>query len=348
MRRRIARSGVGITAVLLVAACGGSDATESEATDAPDAVPVTTAAPATTDVPTTVAAPSTTIATTTSGSTTTTSTTTTSTTTTTAPEPPADPAEACRSYVGELAGVLETTAAILDEGAVTVTQLEDGTLPIDEGSIRLASLADGFAGLTQQLIDLGEPPAESAAAAALVGEALELFESAATKQSQGATGDAALLDEGAAELDAGAALLSEVPAVLPDCAAVGTPDGGAEPGSTELATPSDTDLTVFFRLAESLFESTGSPYLGTSEAVLTESAQAACRVLLAGGSVREAIDATIASSPVAGQTFGAPEQQYVLLAVTRGAALWCPSVVADEAAFSDEVISTIVDVFFEG
>jgi len=115
-----------------------------------------------------------------------------------------------------------------------------------------------------------------------------------------------------------------------------------------LAVPDETDLTVFFRLAESVLEATDSAYVGTPPEVLVEAAQASCRVLLAGGDVRSAIEAAIASSPVAGQPFGVDEQQFTLLVVTRGAALWCPDVVGDPDAFTSEVILTIVDVFFEG
>lgn len=120
-----------------------------------------------------------------------------------------------------------------------------------------------------------------------------------------------------------------------------------EPAPAELATPDEFDLTVFFRLAESVLTATDSPYAGTDPDVLVASAQASCLVLLAGGDVRSAIEAAIEASPVAGQPFGAEEQQLVLLVVTRGVALWCPGVVDDEEAFTSEVISTVVDVFFD-
>ena len=137
------------------------------------------------------------------------------------------------------------------------------------------------------------------------------------------------------------------PAPSPTSEPTSTPAPSPTSEPAVLATPEEFDLTVFFRLAESLLTATNSAYAGTTPEVLTESAHASCRVLLAGGDVRSAIEAAIEASPLAGQPFGSQEQQFVLLVVTRGGALWCPDVITDQEAFTSEVISTLVDVFFD-
>lgn len=118
------------------------------------------------------------------------------------------------------------------------------------------------------------------------------------------------------------------------------------PAKSALAELDEIDVTVYRRLAESVLAS--SAYSGMTPEELVAAGQAPCRVLLAGGDLREAIAASIAASPAAGQPFGAEEQTLALLLVTRGAVLWCPDVIDDEEAFKTEVIATIVDVFFEG
>ena len=321
-----------VALLVVVSACGGGDAAPS--TEAPS----TAAAPSTT---TTVAAATSTSATTTI------STTSTTTTSTASPEPTtteATPANACATYVDQLGELLSAAADQLQAGATIAGQVAEGTLSETDATEQLAAISTAFADLTQRLLELDEPPVQAIPPTALLGESLELFESAYDLQAQGAAaGDQALIDQGVLDIDAGAILIGQIPDALPDCT---TPqDPGAAPA--ELATPDEFDLTVFFRLTESLLTTTDSAYVGTEPDVLVEAAKASCRVLLAGGDIRSAIDAAIAASPVAGQPFGSDEQQFVLLVVTRGAALWCPDVITDEEAFSSEVISTIVDVFFE-
>jgi len=321
-----------VALLVVVSACGGSDAAHS--TEAPGTV----AAPSTT---TTVAAATSTSATTT------TSTTSTTSTTATSPEPTTTEAtlgNACATYVGQLGELLSATADQLQAGATITGQVVDGTLSESDAAEQLAAISNEFADLTQRLFEFGEPPVQAIPPTALLGESLEMFESAFDLQAQGAAaGDQALIDQGVVALDAGAVLIGQIPDALPDCTA--PQDPGTAPA--EFITPEESDLTVFFRLAESLLATTESAYVGTEPEVLVEAAQASCRVLLAGGDIRSAIEAAIAASPAAGQPFGSDEQQFVLLVVTRGAVLWCPDVIADEEAFKSEVISTIVDVFFE-
>lgn len=284
---------------------------------------------------------STSMSTSTTSTTTSTSTTSTTTSTSTTTAAPVGPVEVCDRYVAELAGLLTAMAAELESGAAIVGELAAGTMTEGVGAGELAAVSEEFGVLADRFADLGSPPPDAVSVAGLVGESLDLFATAYDLQAQGAeTGDGALVDQGTTLLRDGAARLGQVPAAMPDCALA-----GSVPAPAEFATPEDFDLTVFFRLADSLLGLTG--YDGTSPETLTESAQAACRVLLDGGDLRTAIEAAIAASPLAGQPFGADEQQFVLLVVTRGAPLWCPSVITDEEAFRSEVISTIVDVFFD-
>ncbi len=253
---------------------------------------------------------------------------------------PSGPVAVCQHYVGQLAEVLSATADTLVEGAAITVELAGGTLSEADGAVQLAIVSSDFGLLTDRLFELGEPPVEAAPATALVGESLDLFGVAFGLYASGAeTGDGALLDEGAVALGDGSALLDQVPAALPDCAVAG------EPVPTELVTPEEFDLTVFFRLAESLLRD--SVYAGTSPEELTEAAQAACLVLLDGGDIRSTIQAAVAASPAAGQPFLSDEQRLALFVVTRGTVLWCPSVITDEEAFTSEVISTIVDLFID-
>ena len=324
-----------VALLVVVSACGGSDAAPSTET------PSTAAAPSTA---TTVAAPTSTSATTTTSTTSTTTTTTTSTISPESATTEATPADACATYVGQLGELLSATADQLQAGATITGQVVDGTLSESDAAEQLAAISKEFADLTQRLFEFGEPPVQAIPPTALLGESLELFESAFDLQAQGAAaGDQALIDQGVADIDVGAVLIGQIPDALPDCTA--PQDPGTVPA--EFATPEESDLTVFFRLAESLLATTESAYVGTEPEVLVEAAQASCRVLLAGGDIRSAIEAAIAASPAAGQPFGSDEQQFVLLVVTRGAVLWCPDVITDEEAFKSEVISTIVDVFFE-
>ena len=267
------------------------------------------------------------------------------------PAPTADPTPvtvapvtACQVYVESLGDLLSAASEQLLAGADVSRQLGNETLSEADTAPLFAAIASEFQTMTDRLIALGEPPAPTADAGALVSESLELFTSAYEAQAQGAElGDGTLIDKGTLGINAGAELLSQVTDALPDC----TSGGDAAATSTEFAVPDETSLTIFVRLAESLLRTTDSPYEGTSLDVLTQSAHASCRVLLAGGDVRSAIEASIAASPLANQTFGAAEQQYVLLVVTRGAELWCPTVVTDKEAFTAEVITTLVDVFFD-
>ncbi len=334
--------------MMLAGACGsdGDPATDPGDTATPTVDATTTSTPTTSSTMT----PTTTTSTTTS----TTSTTTTLAPTTTTTVPAAEPVAACQAYVDALSGLLGSTADHLQTGATITAQLVDGTLPEADAAPQFSAVSGEFALLVEALLALGEPPAAVVPATALVGESLDSFQAAFDLQAQAAaTGDAALIDQGVAALEQGSALLEQVPDALPNCSAAAEPppptDDPApdpDPPPAELATPSETDLTVFFRLAEALLAD--SAYLGTPPETLTAASQAACTVLLSGGDVRTTIEAAIAVLPVAGQPFGADEQQLVLLVVTRGAPLWCPSAIADEEVFSDEVISTIVDLFFEG
>ena len=111
--------------------------------------------------------------------------------------------------------------------------------------------------MTDRLIALGEPPATTAVAGALVSESLELFTSAYEAQARGAEfGESTLIDKGTLDLNAGAEVLSQVTDALPDC----TSDGDTADTSTEFAVPDETSLTIFVRLAESLLRTTDSPY----------------------------------------------------------------------------------------
>ncbi len=326
-RPLLLRSVAGVLAV--VTACGGNDTTQSTA--APATAATSASVPRST---TTAVTPTTSPATSSSTSTSTSTTSTSEVTTTTVPA-----ALTCQAYVEQLGDLLLATADQLLAGADVTGELVAGTLSESEASDSLAALSTAFAELSERLVELGAPPDQALAAAEYLGQGLERFESAYDLQSQGAAlGDQALIDQGTAELDAGAALLGQITDAPPDCAA--PPDPG-----TALATPDEFDLTVFFRLADSLLASTA--YAGTAPEVLTESAQAACRVLLAGDDIRSAIEASIEASPLAGQPFGGHEQSFVLLVVTRGVELWCPGVIGDEEAFRSEVTSTIVDVFFD-
>ena len=255
-----------------------------------------------------------------------------------------DPVTACQAYVENVADLLGAASEQLLAGADVSRRLGNETLSEADAAPLFAAIASEFQTMTDRLIALGKPPAPTVEAGALVSESLELFTSAYEAQAQGAElGDGTLIDKGTLDINAGAELLSQVTDALPDCAS----GGDAAATSTEFAVPDETSLTIFVRLAESLLRTTDSPYKGTSLEVLTESAHASCRVLLAGGDVRSAIEASIAASPLADQTFAAAEQQYVLLVVTRGAELWCPNVVTDKEAFTAEVITTLVDVFFD-
>ena len=337
-RRRFVLSLVGL--LLITTACGGSQVVVPSTSATPLPAPTTTPQPSATPLPapTAAAVPS--------------------ATATSVPAPSATPPPTqeptltatdrvgeCQRYVRVLGVLLQSTSVYLVDGAAIAGQLADGSLAESDATGQLAAISVALAEVAAQLWDLGDPPDQARPATQLVGESLALFTSAYDLQAQGAAaGDAALIDEGSAELEAGDALLGQLSDVLPDCALAAASD----PGPQALATPEEFDLTVFFRTAESLLSATDSPYAGTAPEVLVGSAQASCRALLAGGDIRTALEAAIAESPAAGQPFGSEEQQYVLFVVTRGAALWCPDVITDQDAFIAEVISTIVDVFFDG
>jgi len=343
-RLAAARLFVSFLALLVIAsACGGSQVIEADspaaqqpaatATPLPSVTPIpaptATSLPAATSVPVAEATPAP------------------SATPLAAEEPtsiPADPVETCQRYVGGLSDVLLAASDQLIEGSGVAGQLADGSLTESAASPLFAAISVELAQITAQLLDLGDPPEPARPAAELIAQSLARFTAGYELQAQGAAaGDATLIDDGSDGLEAGDALLAQVSETLPECANVSTSDGGTQ----ELATPEEFDLTVFFRTADSLLSATDSPYAGTAPEVLVESAQASCRVLLAGGDIRTALEAAIAESPAAGQPFGSEEQQYVLFVVTRGVALWCPDAVADQDAFTAEVISTIVDVFFD-
>ena len=339
LARLVTRTVAVVVMVAVFSACGGGDSDPSTES----ATTVAAASSATVPITTTTSTTSTTTTSTTTTTTPTTTSTTATSTPTTATMESAGPVAACEGYVDEMAGLLTDAAEQLGDGAAISGALADGTLSEAAAVSQLEAVADEFGLLVERFVELGDAPTVAAPLSNLVGGSLVLFESAYDHQAQGAaTGDAALIDEGITELADGEALLIEVSDVVPDCATAGE----AAPVPTEFATPSETDLTVFFRLAGSLM-GTGS-YAETPPESLVAGAQASCDVLLAGGDVRSAIEAAVAASPAAGQPFGADEQNLVLLMVTRGANLWCPSVVGDEKAFTSEVTSTIVDIFFEG
>ncbi len=330
-----------VSALVLVAtfsACGGGDGDPFTQSATTGAATSTTPTASTSTAPATTSSASTTMSTTTT-TTTTTSTTTLPTTTTTGP---VDPVAACESYVAGLRELLLDGAEQLEAGAAINGDVADGTLSEADAVPQFEAVADEFGLLIERFVELGEAPTVAAPLSKLVGDSLVLFESAHDHFAQAAaSGDGELIEAGSAELADGEALMIEVLDVVPDCGSA----GATTATTTELATPSETDLTVFYRLAESVL-ATGS-YAGTPPESLVAGAQASCEVLLAGGDIRSAIEAAIAASPVAGQPFGASEQTLVLLVVTRGANLWCPSVVGDEDAFASEVGTTIVDIFIE-
>ncbi len=336
--------------LLFVAACGGGEE-DSSAEEVSEAATTVPPAPTTTPTTTSTTAPTTTTttiapATTPAPTTTQPPTTLATTTTSTAPAADdADPAATCAASLGQLGELLAISADLLLDGVDLTGELVDGTLTESDAAPLLAELSDGFATLEERLARLGVPPDSTRDVTALFEQQLAAYVAAYDLQSQGAaTGDAALIDAGADELVRAADLSEQIAASMPDCSTAGT----APTGPTDFAVPEEQALTIFFRLAESTFTATDSPYAGTTEDVLVASAQASCRVLLDGGDTRAAIEAAIAASPVAGQSFGAAEQQYVLLVVTRGVDLWCPGAVGDVEAFTEDVISTIVDVFFDG
>lgn len=335
--------------LLMVAACGGEEDSASDAVTTGQSAPptklATTTTSTTTSTTTTTVAPTTTssstVPTTTQPPTTVASTTTSSV----VADVEDDPVVACLSWLDDLGGLLLDSADLLVDGADLTGELAAGTLTEPDAAPLFAGLSDSFAILGERLVALGVPPESTREVTALFGQQLAAYGAAYDLWSQGAAaGDDALIDAGVSELDRGADLLEQISVSLPDCS-IGE---GAPSGPVDFAVPEEQALTIFFRTAESVFSATDSPYAATTDDVLTASAQASCRVLLDGGDMRAAIEAAIAASPLAGQPFGAPEQQYVLFVVTRGAELWCPTAVGDSEAFSDEVISTIVDVFFDG
>lgn len=352
--------GIRMLASLLVvsaAACGDSgddDIDASSTGDTSSIAPETTSAgEPTTTAPTTTVPATTTATTITATSTTAPPATTTAPPTTTTVEPtttmPAatttapDPEAACRAWFGVLSEVLDDTAVALGDGGDASLRLLEGTLSESDAAVEFVAISERFVELGADLAALGEPPVSAAPAATLVRDSLELFHSAYELTSRGAAdGDDGLIDQGAARIEEGANLLGQVPDAIPDCSALAATDTSA----AELAVPAEVDLTVYFRVAESVLGRTA--YAGIEEAVLVAGAQAACAELLAGGDVRSAVEAAIAASPVADRELGAEEQTLVLLMVTRGSPLWCPSAVADPDAFGDEVASAIVDIFFDG
>ena len=303
----------------IVVSCPGAAATIPPATATLPPTSTTTAPPATTTVPpttgTTEAATTSTIAT--------------------------EPAAACDAFAAGLADLLGAAAAELESGAAVAADLAAGVVTASEGAEELLSIAQAFSNLAVGVEELGDPPPQMATAAELAADSFELFESAYESQARGAAdGDGALIDEGVELLGEGAALLRELSTAIGDCAAS---DADAPPST--LATPDETALTVFHKTAEILLRD--SAYEGTDEAVLDAAAQAACVALLAGGDVEAAVGAAIAASPANGQTFGSDEQNLVLILVTRGVPLWCPDAVDDQDVFTAEVISTIMNIFFE-
>jgi hypothetical protein len=248
-----------------------------------------------------------------------------------------DPAATCTAYAAELSDLLTAIADSLTAGADIAAALTDGTLSSEDAVDDLEALAEDFDELGAALAALGTPPEPMAEAAAVVAQAIEVFAQSYERQAQGARDeDQAAIDEGVLLLDRGSSLLAGFGDALRPC------DGGE--GDDVLATPAENDVEVFLRTAEILLADT--PYDGLGSEVLVAGAQAACLGLAEGG-VEEAIRRAIAETPAEGAPFLADEQSLALILVTRGVPLWCPQLVDDEAAYTDEVVSTIVDIFFE-
>ncbi|MCO4835814.1 MAG: hypothetical protein KC481_19335, partial [Acidimicrobiaceae bacterium] len=168
-----------------------------------------------------------------------------------------DPVTACQAYVKNVADLISAASEQLLVGADVSRQLGNETLSEADATPLFAAIASEFRTMTDRLIALGEPPATTAVAWALVSESLELFTSAYEAQARGAEfGESTLIDKGTLDLNAGAEVLSQVTDALPDC----TGDGDTADTSTEFAVPDETSLTIFVRLAESLLRTTDSPY----------------------------------------------------------------------------------------